>query len=436
MIDDEAGPSLEETVSGGALLPDVDAEESSTRVRMFESLEDPSFRWFFAALTSQMASLNMQILVRGVLVFELTNSYSALGLVSLANAVPGIALSLAGGIVADRARQKKYVVQAGQLASALNAAAVAAAIFAGDLTFGLLMVTAVIQGTIQALMMPARQAMLREVAGLDRLNNAVALGSASSNSMRLLAPAAGGVLFTLVGPEWVYVLMMSFYLFAAATLYKVAPVNLDDQDEVLPKAQKDDSGSMADGLRYVMRNDALRVTLLVNLAFVVLSMPYLRLLPGYVTDVMHEGPDKLGYLLSLTGVGSLAGALWVATLPPKRRGQLYLIASLLQGIALIAFSASSWFWVSVPIMLVLGLGQVGRQSFGNVLVQQYTDDAYRGRVMSIYMLQFSLTSLGAFLVGLLASAIGAQEALGGTSIALVLCAIFCLAFIPRLRNLQ
>jgi hypothetical protein len=87
-------------------------------------------------------------------------------------------------------------------------------------------------------------------------------------------------------------------------------------------------------------------------------------------------------------------------------------------------------------MIVMGMGQAGRQSFGNVLVQYYSAHEYRGRVMSVYMLQFSLTSLGTFFVGLLANVIGASWALGGAAALMVVVVVYCLAFVPSLRRLD
>ncbi len=417
--------------------------QSIAGLRTFESLHDYGFRWFYWALLSQMASMNMQMLVRGYLAYKLTNSYGALGFVSLANAIPGLAFSLPGGVLADRVPQKKYVVQAGQLLSAANAGFVAFLLFTHALTFHILIGTAFAQGMIQALMMPARQAMLREVAGRKMLMNAVALSSAGMNSMRLLAPALGGVLIAIFGSDMVYTLMTLCYLAAAAFLLKVpqtTPDMLDhreDEDEyAFEHGHSRRDGSIRDGFKYVLNNQTLRGVLTVNLIFILLSMPYLQLLPGYVASVMHEGPDKLGFLLSVTGVGSLIGALAVASMPNRKRGLLFLISTLIQGIALIFFSASSWFLVAIPIMVVLGFGQAGRQSFSNVLVQEYTEDDYRGRVMSIYMLQFALMSFSTFLVGIISSFIGAQEALGGVAILLVIYCCYELVFDKRLRHLD
>jgi MFS family permease len=417
---------------------------------MFDSLAHRGFRWFFLAMMGQMASMNMQMLVRGYLVYELTGSYADLGVVSLASAAPMILLSLHGGVLADKARSKKIVVMTGQFLSAMNALAIAMLIVFGALSYDALLVAAVVQGVIQALMMPSRQAMIPEVVGMRRLMNAVALNSAGMNSMRLLAPAVGGFLLAIFSPSWVYFVMTGGYLWATVFLVKVPtqpdPAFYEEHDGSAPGRRRShghghggdggaQGGGLLEGLRYIAKEPTLRLILGVNILLILTSMPYVFLLPGFVASVLHEGPDKLGILLSLTGAGSLVGSLVIAGLPARHRGMLFLLTSLFQGLMLTVFSVSTWFWLTAPVMALMGIGQAGRQSFSNVLVQAYTDDEHRGRVMSVYMWQFGLTSLGTFVVGVLASLIGAQWALGGTSVAMVLLALAVLVGSPRMRQL-
>lgn len=406
---------------------------------MTDSFRHRGFRWFFMAMMGQMTSMNMQMLVRGYLVYKLTGSYADLGVVSLASAVPMILLSLHGGVLADRARSKKLIVMAGQFLSALNALAVALLIVSGLLSYPALLAAAVVQGVIQALMMPARQAMIPEVVGMRRLMNAVALNTAGMNSMRLLAPAIGGFLLALYSPSSVYFVMTAGYAWAMVCLLKVPgepdPAFSEKVAGGAAARRRHENGGLVEGLRYIAKNATLRTLLGVNVLLILTSMPYIFLLPGIVASVLHEGPDELGILLSLTGAGSLLGSLVIAGLPAERRGLLFLLTSLFQGAMLIVFSLSTWFWVTAPVMALMGIGQAGRQSFSNVLVQAYTDDEHRGRVMSVYMWQFGLTSLGTFLVGILASAIGVQLALGGTSVVMVLVALGVLVGSPRLRAL-
>ena len=409
--------------------------EHTARERFIGPLRNPSFRWFLASTTGQMASLNMQGLVRGYLTFELTNSFAALGTLFLINSLPGMAFALWGGVLADRIQQRKRIVQVGQLINALNATIVGLMLVAGVLRFEHLLIAAFLQGTVNSVMMPARQAMLPGVVGLPQLTSAVAVNAASRDSIRLLAPAAGGFLIAALGAYWVYFLMAGTYLFASATLTRVHTAH--DTTTRGGSGRRASGGwrDIVEGIRYVRGDPTLRPLLIFNIAFAILAMPYVFMLPGYVAIVFEDGADRLGLLLSFIGAGALGGALIVATLGPHHRGATLLVAVIIQGIALIAFAATDQFWMAVPIAVAIGLSEALRMSLSNVLVQTYVRDEFRGRVMSAYMLQRSLAQFGAFFAGLLAAAIGVQLVLGGMAVALVVLAAAILAFHQRLRAL-
>ncbi|MCH7652971.1 MAG: MFS transporter [Chloroflexi bacterium] len=134
-------------------------------------------------------------------------------------------------------------------------------------------------------------------------------------------------------------------------------------------------------------------------------MPYLHILAGYVDEVFGGGPEQLGILISLIGVGALVGALFLASIRDGRRGLILLLSVTLMGVGLIGLAVVDSFYMAMPVMLVLGLGSAGRQALSNVLIQSNVEDAYRGRVMSVYMTQFSVMSFGTFGIGLISEAV-------------------------------
>jgi MFS family permease len=409
-------------------------------VRTFDSLSDRSFRWFFFALMAWFASMNMQMFVRGWLAYELTGSYAALGSVALANAAPGMILALPGGVLADRIR-KKRLVQAGQIANMALAGSIAVLLFTGLLTFPYLLVSAFIQGGVNAVIMPGRQVMISEIVEDERLMNAISLASAGQNVMRTVAPPVGGALLVLAGSEvssaaWVYAVMALCYLVSGLFLAMV-----DDSSSPAPVLA--DRGSHGGGLsdllgapRYIRKDRVVLLVLATNFVIVLFSMPFQFMLPGYAEDVLGAGPGMLSILMSLLGVGALVGSLLVASLPSRRRGALLLGSAAILGVSLLLMSMSSWLWLSALIIIFFGMGQAGRMSLGNVLIQSYTPAEYRGRVMSVYMLQFSLMQVGTFGMGFLANAIGVQAALGGIAAILIVYVFFTYFFASRMRNLD
>ncbi len=433
----DASAPLERAAEAGALAGSG-AGQGGGRLRSlgtFDSLREPIFRWFFLGQMGQSGAMQLQQLLRGYLVFQLTGSFTALGVMSLAQSVPMLTLSLPGGVLADRL-PRKHLVQAGQAVNVANAVVLVAVIAGGWLRVEYLIASAVVQGIVMSLMMPARQSMIPDIVAPGRLTNAIALNSAGMQSMRLFAPGLGGAITAWAGADWGYGLTAVLYLVA---LLGIMPI----PTSITAPAPHERAGGVGSAIedasksiRYITGDPTMRTLLAVNLATVVLAMPYIIILPGFVETVFGGGAGSLGVLLSITGVGSLAGSLVIASLPDRRRGLLLMASSFLTGAGLFAFAVSSVFWLSALILVVVGVGTAGRLSLSNVLVQAYVEPRYRGRVMSIYMTQFSLLFIGAFFIGLLAEVYGVQQVMAAVALALMVTSLAVVAFVPRMRRLD
>ena len=181
----------------------------SLRSQTFSSLKNPIYRLYYGAMLGQMAAMNMQMVARGFLVYQLTGSTAILGGMSLAATIPMLFLSLFGGVIAERV-QKKFVMLVGQASSAVVALGVALALTLGYLStehtgsWWILVVAGVLQGTIMGLMMPSRQAIIPEIVGEEGLMNAVSLNVLGMNTLRIIAPAATGFIIGAFNFEAVY----------------------------------------------------------------------------------------------------------------------------------------------------------------------------------------------------------------------------------------
>ena len=129
-------------------------------------------------------------------------------------------------------------------------------------------------------------------------------------------------------------------------------------------------------------------------------------------------------------------SITLASLPNKKRGLMLLASCVLLGLALAGFAFSGHWYLSLGLMVFVGLGQTGRMTLSNTLVQYYVEDEYRGRVMSIYMMEFGLTSFGTFAAGAMAESIGPQWAIGGFAMALVVFSLLAITFLPSIRRLD
>ncbi len=402
-------------------------------LRTFESLGDRNFRWFFISTLGQFGGIQTQMLAMGFIVYELTGSPGRLGLVALVNAIPSLAFSLYGGMLADRV-PRRLVLQVGQAFQALLAALVAVLLFLDLLRYEHLIAVVFFQGAGMALMMPARQAMIPEIAGEERLMNAISLSAAGMTTMRLIAPAIGGALLVIASSAWLYGAVTLYYVVAIVAL---VPIRLATARTASAPAARDAQGwaGVRDGIRYTARRPAILQVLALNLLIVSASMPWMFLLPGWVEDVLGLGGLHLGILLSVMGVGSLFGSLVIASLPPRRRGLLYLLSAVLLAAGVLAFATVEAFWLAALLTVVIGIGHAGRMSLSTVLLQTYVDPEYRGRVLSIYMMEFGLVALGVFAVGAIAEVVGLQLAIGGAAAILLVVSLLLFPAFKTLRRL-
>ncbi|MFC2034934.1 MFS transporter [Chloroflexota bacterium] len=403
--------------------------------RTFRSFNNPTFRLYYGALLGQMAAMNMQMVARSYLVYHLTGSPVILGLLTLAATIPMLILSLFGGIIADRVH-KKYVMLIGQASSAVVSLGVALTLTLGYLSpehadsWWILILAAVLQGIIMGLMMPSRQAFLPEIVGGKQLMNAISLNVMAMNTLRLLAPAAAGFLIDAFDFQAVYYAMTGMYLMA------VVFVAFLPLTRTLTSHGTNALTDIKEGINYIRHETNILLVLVFTLFAVILSMPYMMLLPVFAVDILNVGATGMGILVSVSGVGAIIGSIILASLPNKKRGLMLLAGGLLLGLALTGFSFSSSWYLSLGLIAIVGLGQTTRMSLSNTLVQYYVEDKYRGRVMSIYMMEFGLMGIGVFGAGLLAEAIGIQWAVGGFAMVLAFVSILALVFLPRIRKLD
>lgn len=403
-----------------------------TLPRTFDSLKERNFRFYFFSTLAQFWGLQAQQIARGYLVYDLTNSYAALGTVALLSAAPNLVFALYGGVAADR-YSRKLLIQSGQATNALIAMSVAVLLFTDQLRVEHLMIAAVVQSIGMSFSMPARQAIIPDIVGPGMLMNAVPLNASGMTTMRLLAPFTAGVVIAVVGPEWLYVIMAAAFVFAVSILMPLRYRHVPPETAASAKQALRDIGG---GLQYVRISPPVLLVLLLNLAMVTLAMPLMLLMPGFVADVLDAGAVRFGLLMSIMGIGTMVGSFSVATLPAKHRGKLLILGAAILGVSQLVIASSSLYWVTAVVIIFYGIGHAARLSIANVLLLSYTEEVFRGRVMSFYMMNFALAQLGVFGISLFAAVWGIQLALGIAAAMLVAVSAAAYLFSPTLRRLQ
>ena len=404
--------------------------ETSRWKATFSSLVNRDFRYLWLGMMAMMGAVQMEMVAIGYLVYDITNSPLLLGVVEAGFAIPTLALALFGGALADRLDRKR-VIQAGQATAVLVGVFLAVTILTDTVTWVHLMVAALIEGALFAFLMPARQSIIPQLVEREQFTNAMALNSAAFSSMTLTAPAVAGVLYALVGPGGVYLVIMSLYVVAlmlTTQVRRVEPAPIEESRSVL--------GDIKEGLAYILRTRIIVTILLIGMVATLLSFPFRILLPIFVVDVYHLGPDAMGLMISVMGAGSLAGSLSIASLGRWHRGLLLMLGALASALGLALVAAIPIYYAAVGIMVLLGLGEASRWTLSLTLIMERAEDRYRGRVSSIYMMNFGLMPLSVLPAGIAAEYLGGRATIGIMAAILAVAATALLITQRRIRELD
>ena len=377
----------------------------------FRALRHRNFRLFFFGQGTSLVGTWMQNIAQGWLVLELTNSAFWVGAVSALTSLPILLLALPAGVFVDRLHKHRLVIYT-QILSALQALALALLIWTHAITLWQVAAIAVFLGAVNAVDTPARQAFMVELVGKEDLGNAIALNSSVFNAARVVGPSVAGVLISLVGLAWCYLLNAVSYLAVIGGL-----VAMRLPPFVRPARTGSTWAQFREGARFV-RGDR-RILALVTLmaAMSVFGYPYLVLMPVFARDVQQVGASGLGFMMATTGAGAVVAALGLAVFERRvRPGAVLVWTGPVFGLAVASFAVSPWFSLALAILPVTGGAMILNSAVANTLIQHIVPDALRGRVMGFYAFVFlGMAPFGAFFAGWAADQFGAPVAvaLGG-----------------------
>ncbi|MEE8369410.1 MAG: MFS transporter [Dehalococcoidia bacterium] len=405
--------------------------------RTFSSLRIPGYRFMYISMMASFMGMMMQQIARGWLTWELTGSAGSIGIVSSSFGLPMLLFSLFGGVVADRLEKRNVIVIAQGLTGVL-AAVVAVLVLTGVIQVWHLVVMGLLQGTIFAFNMPSRQAILPELVGEKELMNAIALNSAGMNLTRILGPALAGGLVAVpfIDLEGVFFLIAFTYVISVITLFKV-PVSDSWRGQTHRPMIKD----LFSGFAYIRRSPTLLTLIGMGFVLILFGMPYQMLMPVFAGDVFNVGPAGFGVLQAAAGVGAIGGTLWVAANAASitSRGQTQLLAAFAFGVALFIFGFTSGlfgaFWLGLLILPFVGIGSQVFMALNNTMIMTNTPHEMRGRVMSVYMMTFSLMPVSILPMGFLSDSIGIATAVAGAAAIIVVYVALIWTFRPSYRQL-
>jgi MFS family permease len=273
-------------------------------------------------------------------------------------------------------------------------------------------VLAALMGIVNAFDIPARQAFLVEMVGREDLMNAIALNSSMFNGARVIGPSIAGILVASIGEGWCFFANAVSYIAVIAGLLMM---RIERKPRIAQFASPFEH--IVEGFRFVRDTAPIR-TILILLGLVsIVAMPYSVLMPIFAAKVLHGNARTLGVLMGATGIGALSGALILATRTNVQGlGRWIAISCASFGFALILFSLSRWYVLSVLLLVPVGCAMMMQMASSNTLIQAMVPDRLRGRTMAVYSMVFmGLAPIGALISGALADHIGAPwtVAIGG-----------------------
>jgi len=369
----------------------------------FRSLKHPNFRLFFGGQSFSLIGTWIQRIALPWLVYDLTKSVLLLGIVGFVGQIPTFLLAPYAGVVADR-WNKYHILLVTQVLSMMQAGLLAALVLTNTINVWSIILLSIVLGCINAFDTPARQSFLIDmVEDKKDLGNAIALNSSMFNGARLIGPSIAGILIATAGEGICFLINAISYCFVLGSLLlmKVTPkIKIQEKMSVL----KD----FKEGLAYSLGIAPIKFTLLLLTIIGLSGMPYTVLMPVFSREILHGGAHTFGFLMGAAGLGALFSALFLATKNTFNGIEKYIgFASGIFGTALILFSFSRSFFLSIFLMAVVGFSMVFLTASCNTLLQTVSDDGKRGRVMSLYTMAFMGTApFGSLLAGSLAKVVG------------------------------
>jgi MFS family permease len=340
---------------------------------------------------------------------------------------PLLLLGLIGGALADSLDRKRLyrTVLSVNLATALALAAV----LAGDLVqVWHAFLAMLVSGSAYALGMPSRRTLIHDIVGRSRVTNAVALDNLARNASGVVGPSLAGALITWGSVTAGYAAVAVFYLASLILLWRLHAPTRELSGALI-------AGNLALGLKYVSGHRTLLATVLIAFVMNLFVTPYRQMVPVVARDTLRVPPGLMGILMSAHEFGSLAGSFLVASAGTIRyHGRVYIAGSMLTMIAVLVFSLSRSYALSLLIASVAGLGNAGFNTMQMSLTMLLPKDEMRGAALGAMSLGIGGGPIGMLITGGVASAIGTTDAIGLNAIVGAAALAMIALLIPSLRQ--
>ena len=413
-----------------------DAPESAARpqrpprrrgLQTFSSIQNSvDYRYlFFGNLFANCAQW-LQFISIGWLALDVSGSaFHSIMAVAL-RAMPTLLLGPWAGVLADRYDRRKLAL-AVQVILAVIALVFAIMVAQGRVdTIWHVYIYTVVTGLAFSIKQPVRQALIANTVHREDMANALALSAMTTTSMRLTGAAIGGILIELLDFHWNFFFEATLYL---GVIILLLPMRTPYQEESTARRSSPMS-NLLEGLRYILKSRIMLQLMAMNFARTAVFMPLLMLLPAYTTQSLDAGAGVGTAMVVSMGIGGVTATFIMSTWGFFTKKGLVCLLTMLSGSAVVlTLGLSHWVWLSVPVMVVMGLSQSHFIVSNQTLVQTIVPDTLRGRVSSVWHYEMGLIPLFAGGIGAGAELVGIGAAMTWVgALALVVGTFFLVRF--------
>lgn len=399
---------------------------------MFRALNHRNFRIFFFGQGLSLVGTWMQQIALSWLVYRLTDSALLLGVVGFSTQIATFLLAPLAGVIADRHHRHRLLLLT-QSAAMIQASILAILVLTHTITVWQIIVLSLVLGIINGFDIPVRQAFTADmVINRDDLSNAIALNSSMVNAARLVGPSIGGFLIAEAGEGTCFLLNALSYVAVLGSLMSMR----------VPKRELGGKGKavwheLKEGVKYTFGFMPIRTILLLLSLVSMIGGGVQILMPVFARDVLHGGAEMLGLLMGSTGLGALAGAMFLASRKSVLGlGRIIVIACCLFGFGMIGFVLTKSAAFSMLMLVLCGFGMIVQMASSNSILQSMVEEDKRGRVMSFYTMAFmGMSSFGSLFAGSVAHHWGTFAVFFSGGLLLIAGGVWFAWKLPKMREL-
>ena len=372
----------------------------------------------------------MQNVAQSWLVWHLSQSPVAIGVIAVFDTLPRILLGAVGGAIADRFDRRR-VLMITQALAMLQAIVYWLLVQFEFIALWHIAILAFFLGVVNTINQTARQSLVNSLVPKEELLNAIGLQSSVFNFSKILGPSVGGVVIAWIGVAGCFFVNALSFVFLLFNLYAME----------LPawEPRKDKQSMVADigeGFSYLRSNQRILHIVAISYVMALFGAPYNRFLPIFATNILHVGATGFGMLMAAPGVGATVASLTLASVDKLRVGTRAICVCVLGfALSLTLFAFSHSFILSVVFLAMVGFSQVGERALTNTAIQIATPQNLLGRVLSLFFMDRGLWSLGGLMIGTSASAIGIDWTFAVCSVVCTIAAISLFVVSRKQRTL-